>query len=405
MLPTKLSSTAPLVRPSPLCTTTTLLTASMIRIRHPQGTSSFKIDDSTTTLGQLQGYIAEQFGIGASEQELKIGYPPKTLRLSSVGDGALLSSEDVGIKRGEQVIVARKAGSAASTSNGAAQSVATPSLPAQSAISSFGAMGGPKPNISTATGPRTSYGLGARTLQDGLTARAALPSSNPSTPGSVTDGSVSVAIPSSPSSRLTLKVVPDDNSCLFNSVGYLFNQRLGSDVCQNLRQTVATSIRSNPDEYPDIVLGQPRDSYISKILSQTTWGGAIELSILSEHFGVEIDSIDVATGTVHRFGEDKAYENRAIVVYSGIHYDALTLKEGKDETTIFPNLAAIGIAKDEDEVMSAAKQLCQELKRRKYYTDTASFSLKCKTCGTKLTGEKQAVQHAKETGHGDFGEV
>ena len=94
-------------------------------------------------------------------------------------------------------------------------------------------------------------------------------------------------------------------------------------------------------------------------------------------------------GTVHRFGEDRAYENRAIVVYSGIHYDAITLKEGSEETTVFPNLTALGIPEAEDEVLSAAKELCRELKRRRYYTDTASFSLKCKQCGKGLTGEKE----------------
>ncbi|CBQ71351.1 conserved hypothetical protein [Sporisorium reilianum SRZ2] len=374
----------------------------MIRIRHPQGTASFKVDDSTTTLSQLQSYIAEQSGIVASDQELKIGYPPKSIDLAAVDDATLLSSASVGIKRGEQVIVARRAGSGGvSASNGTAMSAPSSSY---TATTSFGAMGGPKPNISTATGPSGSYGLGARTLQDGLTARTPS-SSTPSASGPVTDGSVSAALPSSPTSLLTLKVVPDDNSCLFNSVGYLFSQRLGSDICQNLRQTVASTIRSDPDSYPDIVLGQPRDAYVSKILSPTTWGGAIELAILSHHFGVEIDSIDVATGTVHRFGEDMAYENRAIVVYSGIHYDALTLKEGGQETTVLPNLTAIGVEEAEDEVLGAAKEVCRELKRRRYYTDTASFTLKCKTCGTKLTGEKEAVQHAKQTGHGDFGEV
>lgn len=382
----------------------------MIRIRHPQGTASFRVDDNATTLGELQSYIAEQSGIAALDQELKIGYPPKSLHISKLSESVLLSSEKIGIKKGEQVIAARKAGgSGASSSCGPQPSACSSASSLSYPTTSFGAIGAPKANVSTATGPRTSCGLGARTLQDALTARA--PASSTSTastsskPGSVADGSVSIAIASSPSSRLTLKVVPDDNSCLFNSVGYVFTQRLGSDVCQNLRQTVASEIRSDREKYPDIVLGQPRDSYISKILSPTTWGGAIELSILSHHFGVEIDSIDVATGSVHRFGEDKAYENRAIIVYSGIHYDALTLQDGTDETTVFPNLTAIGLDETEDEVLSAAKQLCQELKKRRYYTDTASFSLKCKTCGTKLKGEKQAVQHAKQTGHGDFGEV
>lgn len=100
------------------------------------------------------------------------------------------------------------------------------------------------------------------------------------------------------------------------------------------------------------------------------------------------------------------YENRGIVIYSGIHYDALQLNEASGEgTTIFPNLKAIGISEQEDEILQAAKELVKELKRRRYYTDTANFSLKCKTCGKGLTGEKEAVEHAKSTGHGDFGEV
>lgn len=62
----------------------------------------------------------------------------------------------------------------------------------------------------------------------------------------------------------------------------------------------------------------PRDVYIKKILTPNAWGGAIELSIFSKHFRVEIDSIDVATGVVHRFGEDEGYPQRCIVIYSGM---------------------------------------------------------------------------------------
>ena len=375
----------------------------MIRIRHPQGTASFPISE-TTTLAAMQTFIQEQSGIAAADQELKVGYPPKALTLSSVAPDALLSSEDLGIKKGEQVIVARKAGSASSST--VPSSFAPPPTASYSATSSFGAMGGPKPNISTATGPRSAFGLGARTLDDGLTARPP-PASTASASSRVTDGSVTVPIASG-QGHLSLKVVPDDNSCLFNSVGYLFEHRLGSDICDGLRQIVASAIRTHPDEYPDIVLGQPRDEYIRKILNPQTWGGAIELSILSKHFAVELNSIDVATGTVHRFGEDKSYENRALLVYSGIHYDAIVLLDtpgaAKGET-VFPNLTAMGIPPEDDVVLAAAKQLCTDLKQRKYYTDTANFALKCKTCGKGLTGEKQAVEHAKQTGHGDFGEV
>nr|CDI56637.1 cysteine protease [Melanopsichium pennsylvanicum 4]SNX87797.1 related to OTU1 \ len=391
----------------------------MIRIRHPQGTASFPVNENTT-LSSLQSFIAEQCSIPAWDQEVKIGYPPKGLHLSSLDPDTLLSADTIGIKKGEQVIVALKAGSsrigAAAQSSSAlpTQASSIPSYGTKS-ISSFGTMQSSKTNVSTATGPRVAEfsGLGARTLNDGLTPRnptRSSPSPISSANSEVTDGSVTVPLPSR-QGKLTLKVVPDDNSCLFNSIGYLFQKRLGSDICSGLRQIVASAIRSNPEEYPDIVLGQSRDSYISKILSPQTWGGAIELSILSKHFGVELVSIDVASGTTHRFGEDVGYENRGLLVYSGIHYDALTLLPGAEEargdgeTTIFPNLTAMGLGEDEDVVLSAAKELCAELKRKKYYTDTANFALKCKNCGKGLKGEKEAVEHAKSTGHGDFGEV
>lgn len=364
----------------------------MIRIRHPTGTSSFPLSPSSTLSG-LQTYIESQCGIAPNDQELKLGYPPAALALDKIGSDTLLSDPSVGIKRGEQVIVARRSGSS---------SVAAPPTSAQHSTSSFGALGGPKANISTATGG-AGYGLGARRLGDGLSARSApFPSSSSSAskPGKVEDG-FSLPLPSG--GHLSLKVVPDDNSCLFASVSYLFNHTFSPSHCSSLRSIVASHIRSHPDLFPEVVLGQPPSVYISKILSPTTWGGGIELAILAEHFQTEICSIDVASGVIHRFGEDRSYSQRGIVVYSGIHYDALSLKEGSGEKTLFPNVP--GVEEEEDELLQAARKLCEELKRRKYYTDTSSFTLKCGQCGERLRGEKEALGHARQTGHGEFGEV
>lgn len=398
----------------------------MIRIRHPQGTATFKLDEQHSTLGSLQSFIAEQSGIAPGDQVLKIGYPPQSVSLGSAHAETLLGAEGIGIKKGEQVIVARRAGS---TDFGSAASLASGYQPPTSShsTSSFSPLNAPKPVVSTATGPRAAS-LGAPTLSDGLTARtpptapesspassAPRPSSNTTSISSsskateIEDGAVSVTV-AGEQGHLTLKVVPDDNSCLFNSIGFLFEQRLGADVCQGLRSTVAEAIRADPDRYPDVVLGQPREAYIRKILTPQTWGGGIELSILSAHFGVEIDSIDVATGTIHRFGEDVGYPNRGIVIYSGIHYDAVALLPTpsspiENGTTLFPSPSAFGIPIDEDPILHAAKQLCKQLKEKRYYTDTATFALKCRSCGSKLTGEKEAIEHAKSTGHGDFGEV
>ena len=81
---------------------------------------------------------------------------------------------------------------------------------------------------------------------------------------------------------------------------------------------VANAIRADPDTYPDVILGQPRETYMAKIQSPQTWGGAIELSVLSTHLQVEIDAIDIASGVVHRFGQDSNFGTRGVLVYSGM---------------------------------------------------------------------------------------
>lgn len=41
---------------------------------------------------------------------------------------------------------------------------------------------------------------------------------------------------------------------------------------------------------------------------------------------VEIDVVDVLTSRIDRFGEDKAYSHRILLLYDGIHYDALAVE-------------------------------------------------------------------------------
>ena len=50
-----------------------------------------------------------------------------------------------------------------------------------------------------------------------------------------------------------------------------------------------------------------------------------------------------------------------------------------------------------DEVAAAAN-------RARQFTDTASFTLRCLVCQKGLCGEKDALAHAKETGHANFAE-
>ena len=76
--------------------------------------------------------------------------------------------------------------------------------------------------------------------------------------------------------------------------------------------------------------------------------GAIELSILAKRYNTEIASIDVETGRVDRFSPPESQgtpENRCLVIYSGIHYDAISfspMEEAPDEwhQKLFPVVSA-----------------------------------------------------------------
>lgn len=96
------------------------------------------------------------------------------------------------------------------------------------------------------------------------------------------------------------------------------------------------------------------------------------------------------------------------MVYSGIHYDTIALSQAdaysidgyaqpEEDVKIFD-------AGDES-ILAAALQLCGELKKRHYYTDTAGFQVKCNICRKVFVGEKGATEHASKTGHYDFGEA
>ena len=42
--------------------------------------------------------------------------------------------------------------------------------------------------------------------------------------------------------------------------------------------------------------------------------------------------------------------------------------------------------------------------KARQYTDMASFTLRCGVCQVGVRGEKEAVEHAKATGHSNFSE-
>jgi ubiquitin thioesterase OTU1 len=149
-----------------------------------------------------------------------------------------------------------------------------------------------------------------------------------------------------------------------------------------------------------IIVRMMPQKYIETISKPSSWGGAIELGILAAHFGTEIDSIDVETGRIDKFTPPEGFtpENRCLLIYSGIHYDAVTLAPMKDapadwHQTVFPvgvnlcycpraflTLFGQCLPDDVDPIIPAVKELADILRKKKAFTNTATFDLKCEVC-------------------------
>ena len=128
----------------------------------------------------------------------------------------------------------------------------------------------------------------------------------------------------------------------------------------------------------------------------------MELQILSQHFQLEICSIDVQTLRVDRYNEGQP--KRCILVYSGIHYDVVAMTPAQ-KNLASPELDIKIFEASQEDIVGGAQNLCRILQERGYYTDTAGFSVKCNQCGGAFVGERGAVEHASTTGHTDFGEA
>ncbi|KAF8643845.1 hypothetical protein AX16_008862 [Volvariella volvacea WC 439] len=329
-----------------------------VRLRHPNGIATIQVpfDREDYAVGDLLQQIYAETKILPSRQTLKAGYPPQPLTVIPE-----LPLSSLGLKSGEQIIVSESSDRSAS------------SLVAQPPVSSA-AIQPPASSHSQPPAPTLSRPAGPDFVE--------------------TD-----------TGFLVHRVVPDDNSCLFSAVALIFEQSIAK--APQMRQIVADGIKNDPETYNEAILGMPPTGYISTILKPSTWGGAIELGILAAHYDIEIASIDVETGRIDHFSPPSgAFSSRCILLYSGIHYDAVSLAPSIDSPsewhqTIFP---VASTNDSSDPIVVAASQLATTLRAKKAYTNTATFDLKCEICGKGLKGEKEARSHAEQTGHTRFGE-
>ncbi len=104
------------------------------------------------------------------------------------------------------------------------------------------------------------------------------------------------------------------------------------------------------------------------------------------------------------YGQGAGYAERAMLIYDGLHYDALALAAypGAPEAGDVTLLPAAG--PQCEAAMTGAAALVAAAHAARQFTDTANFTLRCGVCRVGLKGEKEAVQHAKATGHASFEE-
>lgn len=352
-----------------------------VRIRGPSGKSTTVSLDDSATVETLKKTITAETSL--SSFELKYGYPPKTLMLDHYPSSNLLSDLDVKLN-GEQLIVnpiellSRKEPT---------QQPQTFEYSDAGERASAAAAGPSKnnPSNTSQSAPKTGKPSAAPLS---LSRKENKEMSDPP----------EVFIPDLGGS-LVLRIMPDDNSCLFRAVASAVMSDM--DTMTELRSIVAQTIQANPQKYTKAILdNKDPDAYCRWIQSEDAWGGQIELDILSQQFDIEICSIDVQTLRVDRYNEGAP--RRCFLVYSGIHYDTIALSlfgmPPEDDVKQFePPLS--------DEVLPQAVALCQKLQQKHYYTDTAGFTLKCGDCGATCIGEAGATRHASETGHYNFGEA
>nr|XP_056723416.1 ubiquitin thioesterase OTU1 [Euleptes europaea] len=197
------------------------------------------------------------------------------------------------------------------------------------------------------------------------------------------------------------RVVPADNSCLFTSIYYVVEGGVYDPACApEMRNLIAQIVASDPESYSEAILGKTNQEYCDWIRRDDTWGGAIEVSILSKFYQCEICVVDTQTVRIDRFGEDAGYAKRVLLIYDGIHYDPLERKIPNSDIppqTIF--------TASDDIVLAQALELADEARRKRQFTDVNRFTLRCMVCQKGLTGQVEAREHAKETGHTNFGEV
>lgn len=352
------------------------------RVRGPSGQATLSDVDPSSSVAAFMEQLGQKTGLPPTRQEVLAGFPPKLVDLPADRSGSL---SQLGLQRGDLLTVRELPG-------------APPAPPANGGANI--APAGMSEDEQLAQAIALSLGQEAPPPPQQQRPASAPPRAHP--PAAPRPGAAVTEVPMADGTALVRRIIDSDNSCLFNSVGYAMHRSRA--LAPRLRVVIATAVQSSPDEWSEAVLGKAPGAYCDWITRPSSWGGAIELSILSKHFGREIAAFDIQTERCDVYGQGDGYSERVLVVYDGLHYDTLAVAAGlgapeSGDTTVLP-----ASGPRTDAAMAAAAALVASAHAARGFTDVANFTLRCGACQIGLRGEKEAVQHAKESGHTNFSE-
>ena len=207
-------------------------------------------------------------------------------------------------------------------------------------------------------------------------------------------------IPDKEGMIMVRRIIKADNSCLFNAIAYTVEKSL--EKAEDLRNIIGSFVLSDPNTFDANFLGREPAEYIHWIQKSTSWGGAVEIIILTMYYQIEVAVLNIQTLSIHLFGQGKQYNNRVYLLYDGIHYDYLGSNIFQEapktsDTTIFSSQNQL--------VYQNSLVLGKELYKKNDYTNLQGFLLKCGECFELIKGQKEAVEHSITTGHTNFQEI
>lgn len=154
--------------------------------------------------------------------------------------------------------------------------------------------------------------------------------------------------------------VPADNSCLFSSIYFVLHSgKFDLSYNKYLRNLVAKKIESDQITYSEAMLGRTNSDYCKWIRRDDSWGGGIELAILTNEYEIEICVINTeCEGRIDYFGEDRHFPYRVFLLYDNLHYDPVYLVtydvvQGKE-------LIQTKFHRTDEAILSLAKELVDE---------------------------------------------